>query len=112
MTTGLMCRVAAVIGRPFKAQARFLASRLDGEAQMAIGSACTDSSIPLFVVGFFVNEPFLVFQMSAAALFFTGLGFIASGQAIMQAEEGASELKILFKRLNARLDELEGRLAA
>lgn len=41
--------------------------------QQRLGVVMCLMSLPLFVVGFFVSEPFLVYQMSAAALFFTGL---------------------------------------
>ncbi len=55
---------------------------------MALGSFCADTAVPLFFVGFIVDEPFIVYQMSAGALLFTGLGFIASGQAILEAQKG------------------------
>jgi hypothetical protein len=67
-------------------QARWIERHLGGEEQMMLGAFCTDLALPLFVVGFFVDEPFLVYQMSAGALFFTGLAFIAAGQAILEAE--------------------------
>lgn len=80
---------------PFRAQARLIARYLDGEAQMALGSFCVDTAIPLFVVGFFVDEPFVVYQMSAAAIFWTGMAFIAGGQAVLEAERaGERELRI------------------
>jgi hypothetical protein len=40
--------------------------------QRRIGVIMCLVSLPLFVFGFFVNEPFLVYQMSALALLFGG----------------------------------------
>ncbi len=104
---GLLATLGKGLTAPFRMQARALARALDGEAQMALGSFCTDVSIPLFAVGFYVEEPFVVFQMSAAALFFTGLSFIAGGQAILQTEESGEQTAKLFKKLNERIDAIE-----
>jgi hypothetical protein len=71
-------------------QARWIERRLGGEEQMMLGAACVDISIPLFIIGFFVDEPFLVYQMSAGAIFFTGLAYIAAGQAVLEAERQSS----------------------
>ncbi len=43
-------------------------------------------SLPLFIVGFFVNEPFVVYQMSAAALLFGGLSTVVA--AVPSEEQG------------------------
>ncbi len=72
---------------PFRAQARWLERHLDGETQMALGALCVDVSLPLFVIGFLVDEPLLIFQMSAFAILATGLAFIAAGQAVLEAEK-------------------------
>ena len=47
-------------------------------------------SMPLFVAGFFVNEPFLVYQMSAGALLFAGLSTIV---AAVPSEEPATKTR-------------------
>jgi hypothetical protein len=46
--------------------------------QRRIGVIMCLLSLPLFVVGFFVNEPFLVYQMSAGALLFAGLSTVVA----------------------------------
>ena len=74
---------------PFRAQARWMERRLDGEAQMALGAACVNLGIVFHVVGFFTDEPPLIFQMSAFAILATGLAFVAAGQAILEAEKGS-----------------------
>lgn len=56
--------------------------------QRRIGVVMVLISLPLFVVGFFVNEPFLVYQMSAMALLFSGLSTVVA--AVPSEDEGAS----------------------
>ena len=46
--------------------------------QRRIGVIMCLVSLPLFVFGFFVNEPFLVYQMSAMALLFGGLSTVVA----------------------------------
>ena len=46
--------------------------------QRRIGVVMCLLSLPLFVGGFFVNEPFLVYQMSAGALLFGGLSTVVA----------------------------------
>lgn len=104
--------LGALIARPFRAQARSIAAALDGEAQMALGSVCVDTSIPLFVVGFFVEEPFLVYQMSAAAIFWTGLAFIAGGQAVLESEKATEKEGEVEARLVEILAAVQGKESA
>lgn len=46
--------------------------------QRRVGVLMLLASVPLFAAGFFVDEPFLVYQMSAAALFFNGVGTLVA----------------------------------
>lgn len=46
--------------------------------QVRLGVVMSLIALPLFVWGFFVDEPFLVYQMSALALFFTGLSTVVA----------------------------------
>jgi hypothetical protein len=46
--------------------------------QRRIGVVMCLLSLPLFLFGFFVNEPFLVYQMSAGALLFGGLSTVVA----------------------------------
>ena len=48
------------------------------KVQRRIGVVMCLLSLPLFVGGFFVNEPFLVYQMSAGALLFGGLSTVVA----------------------------------
>lgn len=72
--------------RPFRCQARWLADRLDGEAQMTLGVLCLNIGLLLFLPLPFAGEPPLIYAMSAGALVYGGLGFIASGQAVLETE--------------------------
>jgi hypothetical protein len=71
---------------PFRAQAEWLERRLDGRSQMALGALFVDAGIVMFLVGFTTDEPFLIYQMSAGAIFATGLAFVAAGQAVLEGE--------------------------
>ncbi|MEO5841969.1 MAG: hypothetical protein ABIQ73_05855 [Acidimicrobiales bacterium] len=55
-----------------------VADRCTPQVQRRIGVIMCLISLPLFVAGFFVNEPFLVYQMSAGALLFAGLSTIVA----------------------------------
>ena len=48
------------------------------KVQRRIGVVMCLLSLPLFVFGFFVDEPFLVYQMSAGALLFGGLSTVVA----------------------------------
>lgn len=78
--------ILELLQRPFRAQARWIAARFDGEAQMALGSACLDLGVVMFVVLPWSGEPPLIYSMSAFALVYGGLGLIASGQALLEVE--------------------------
>lgn len=56
----------------------WIASKLDPSTQRRIGVLMVLCALPLHVYGFFTDEPFLVYQMSAAAILFTGLGTIVA----------------------------------
>lgn len=58
---------------PIDALGKTLRKHLDVAVQLRVGVICTLIAIPLFVMGFFVDEPFLVYQMSAGALLVTGI---------------------------------------
>ena len=55
-----------------------VASGCTPKMQRRIGVVMCLLSLPLFLVGFFVNEPFLVYQMSAMALLFGGLSTVVA----------------------------------
>lgn len=55
-----------------------VASRCTPKVQRRIGVVMCLLSLPLFAIGFFVNEPFLVYQMSAGALLFGGLSTVVA----------------------------------
>ena len=55
-----------------------VASGCTPKMQRRIGVMMCLLSLPLFVFGFFVNEPFLVYQMSAMALLFGGLSTVVA----------------------------------
>lgn len=46
--------------------------------QRRIGVVMCITSLPLFIYGFFVDEPFVIYQMSAAALLFGGLSTVVA----------------------------------
>lgn len=56
----------------------WVASYCTPRVQRRIGVLMCLLSLPLFVFGFFVNEPFLVYQMSAGALLFGGLSTVVA----------------------------------
>ncbi len=56
----------------------WVADRCDPRMQRRIGVVMCLLALPLFVIGFFVTEPFLVYQMSAAALLFSGLSTVVA----------------------------------
>jgi hypothetical protein len=55
-----------------------VADRCTPRIQRRIGVVMCLISLPLFAWGFFVNEPFLVYQMSAGALLFGGLSTVVA----------------------------------
>src|SRR5215212_8140727 len=63
-----------------------VAARCTPRVQRRIGVIMCLLSLPLFIVGFFVKEPFLVYQMSAAALLFGGLSTVVA--AVPSEEHG------------------------
>ena len=65
-----------------------VASGCTPRMQRRIGVVMCLLSLPLFVFGFFVNEPFLVYQMSAMALLFGGLSTVV---AAVPSEEQTKE---------------------
>ena len=56
----------------------WVASYCTPKVQRRIGVMMCLLSLPLFVFGFFVDEPFLVYQMSAGALLFGGLSTVVA----------------------------------
>jgi hypothetical protein len=66
------------------------------QMQRRIGVIMCLLSLPLFVFGFFVDEPFVVYQMSAAALLFAGLSTVV---AAVPSEEQPRQFK---RRLGSR----------
>ena len=60
------------------ARAKQLQAGCTPKVQRRIGVLMCLLSLPLFVFGFFVDEPFLVYQMSAGALLFAGLSTVVA----------------------------------
>lgn len=75
------------VWRPIDAIGNWLKDSLGAEAQLRFGVLCVLWSLPLMVLGFFVDEPFLIYQMSATALLLTGIGIVISAQVLVKEEE-------------------------
>lgn len=58
--------------------------------QLLLGILLCNLSIPLFVYGFFIDEPFFVYQMSAGAIFLNGIGIVVAAQALVEVTPGAT----------------------
>lgn len=67
--------------------ADWLRHSLGAEWQLRLGVICCLLALPLMAYGFFANEPFLVYQMSAAAIFVGGLGFIVGAEVLVETEK-------------------------
>lgn len=72
---------------PVDAVADWLLHSLTARAQLRFGVLLTLGSVPFLVWGFWTNEPFLVYQMSALALLLTGVGIVIGAQVLEQTEE-------------------------
>lgn len=76
-----------MLGRLLDRQADWLRHTFGVQAQLRLGVLLFDASIPLFITGFFVDEPFLVYQMSAGALNLGGLGLIITAETLAEVAE-------------------------
>lgn len=54
---------------------------------MTLGAICLDIGILFFVPMAWAEEPPLIYTMSAGALVYTGLAFIAAGQSLLETEK-------------------------
>lgn len=68
-------------------QAEWLQNVLDTELQQRIALLCIYISIPLALYGPFSDEQLVIYEMSAAALTLTGLGWLSSLQAKRAVED-------------------------
>ena len=73
--------------RPVDAIADWLLHSLGARQQLRLGVLLTLGSIPFLVYGFWTDEPFLVYQMSALALLLTGIGIVVGAQVLEQTED-------------------------
>ena len=79
------------IFKPIDSIAYWLRDGLGAQAQLRIGVLCVLLSVPVLIFGFFTNEPFMVYQMSALALTLTGVGIVVGAQVLVQSEEAEGE---------------------
>lgn len=56
----------------------YIQRRASVKNQVRLGVIMSLASLPLVVIGFFRSEPFIIYQMSAAALLFTGLSTVVA----------------------------------
>jgi hypothetical protein len=64
-----------------------VAVRCTPRVQRRIGVIMCLLSLPLFAVGFVVDEPFVVYQMSAGALLFAGLSTVVAAVPSTETDE-------------------------
>lgn len=57
------------------------------QAQLRMGVMMVLGSLPLIVYGFWTDEPFLVYQMSAAALLFAGIGVVVTAETLQEVAD-------------------------
>lgn len=57
------------------------------QAQLRMGVLMVLASLPLIVHGFFTSEPFLVYEMSAFALLFAGIGVVVTAETLAEVAE-------------------------
>lgn len=67
--------------------AEWLRHRLGVQNQLRMGVLMVMGSVPLLLWGFFTDEPFLVYQMSAAALLFGGIGVVVTAETLNEVAE-------------------------
>ena len=59
--------------------------------QVRLGVIAVLGSIPLMLYGFFTSEPFFVYEMSAIALFYGGLGMLFTAETLEEVAETSNK---------------------
>jgi hypothetical protein len=72
--------------------AAWLRHRLGVQNQLRLGVVMVLASIPLIVWGFWTEEPFLVYEMSAVALLFGGVGVVVTAETLNEVAEDVEQL--------------------
>ena len=67
--------------------ADWLRNSLGVQAQLRMGVLMVLGSVPLVVYGAWTSEPFLVYEMSAAALLFGGIGVVVTAETLSEVAE-------------------------
>lgn len=78
-----------MIWRPVDKVADWLVHELSARAQLRLGVLLFVFSIPFLIYGFWTEEPFLVYQMSALALLLTGIGIVVGAEVLEQTEDAS-----------------------
>ena len=78
--------------RPIDAIADWLRHSFGPQAQLRMGVVMVLASLPLFVYGFYANEPFVVYQMSAAALLVAGIGVVVTAETLAEVAEDVDDI--------------------
>lgn len=69
----------------------WLVHELSAHAQLRLGVLLFLGSLPLYPAVFFVDEPPLIFLMSAAALTLTGIGIVLGAELLVTTEDVAED---------------------
>ena len=72
--------------------AAWLRHRLGVQNQLRMGVLMVLGSIPLIVWGFWTDEPFLVYQMSAFAMLIGGVGVVVTAETLNEVAEDVEQL--------------------
>lgn len=78
--------------KPVDRIADWLVDELSARAQLRLGVLLVVFSLPFLVYGFWTEEPFLVYQMSALALLLTGIGIVVGAEVLEQTENTGADV--------------------
>ncbi len=70
--------------KPIDGIADWLRHSLGVQAQLRLGVLMVLGALPLMIYGFFTSEPFFVYQMSALALLFSGIGVVVTAETLKE----------------------------
>lgn len=77
--------------RPVDRGAEWLRHEFGVQAQLRMGVLMVWCSLPLMAWGFLSSEPFLIYQMSAAALLFAGIGVVVTAETLSEVADDVGE---------------------
>lgn len=77
---------------PIDAAADWLRHTFGVQAQLRMGVLMVFGSGPLMVYGLWTNEPFLVYEMSAAALLFAGIGVVVTAETLQEVADDVDDV--------------------